>query len=734
MMKFLSKMMTGDSLHIPRKIALFVLTLVTIFLFAPTLNYGFVFDDFPTILEYQHIRLMPWAVFFFTSPRWLTRLLHKIGFIIGGLEPFGFRLLNLMLHLSIGLLIYELLRIACERSSSAWVKKRGSSIAFLTAFLFLVHPAQTQTATYITQMSTEGMAAFVALLVTYLFARGITATSWLIKAFWYVTSIAAAFVGSGSKEIIIVLPLLVGLTDLMLFAQGDFKILARRLLLHCLICVATIAGLQYVGVHVIRTASEAPVNVLPQMRGGEMPKTQNDVFIQPNLYRWSQPKILMHYLKIFIIPIDLCFEYSISLVKKAWSLEVLLPLFFWIGLLGLALFALLIKQYLLASFGLLWFFIVMLPRVLLPSQELICDYKTYMGSFGMMILLTLFFIIFAEWLSAKLTVLQQKKTMIAAIAGCCCSLVVMSYTRNLIWRDELTFWTDVTTKVPNRARAFNNLGVAYIVKEDIDAAIVALKRAVEINPLYGEPYVNLAHIYERKGLMAEAAACYDGALASGELHPQLYFNMGLFNRKCEDLQLAEKCLRKALEIRPFYPAARFELACVLFKQKKLDQLVAHYKETAAMQALETYDYNKLVGTAFFEAGDYERALAVLSGCEDQDHKVIFMMGSCFLAKHDYAQAVKYLGLAYKNNRHDVSVAYNLGKALFGVERYQEAFEAFGRCNNVVEQLPDVVVLKAQCLTKLERSLEAKEMLVACLETKNFDSNTKQNISAFLNTI
>ena len=57
-----------------------LLSLFTFLVYYPTLRYGFVFDDFPTILEYIHARTLDVKGLFFNGSRWISRLLNQYTF------------------------------------------------------------------------------------------------------------------------------------------------------------------------------------------------------------------------------------------------------------------------------------------------------------------------------------------------------------------------------------------------------------------------------------------------------------------------------------------------------------------------------------------------------------------------------------------------------------------------------------------------------------------------------
>lgn len=709
-----------------------ILTITTFFLFTPTLHFGFVFDDYPTLLEYHPLRLNSLGAIPFSSSRWLSRLLQKIGFLIGGMEPVGFRLVNLLLHISAGLLVYVLFISLLEQSKEEWFRGRARLLAFIAAFLFLIHPVQTQTATYITQMGAEGLAGFIVVLVTFFFVRGVQAVEKVRKLSWYGLALAAAYVGCGSKEIIVVLPALVFLTDFLLIAQLDLKKMLPRLALHALLGLSMFFALGRIGTDVPLLVRAAPKEELLCNRGTSITETSRDV-IKPNLYRWTQPKVLFHYLSIFFWPAGLCFEYGMRLVKQPFSADVMLPLFFFLLLISASSFLLIKCRFIPLLFGIGWFALVMLPRAIVPSQELVCDYKTYIASIGMMLVLAALGLYGLERLSVLIKNHLGSYFMPTTLVMGGILLVGSSHLRNKVWQDEFTFWGDVVAKVPWGARGHNNLGIAYLVKNEINEAISHFKKAVQLDTTYGEPAANLAYLYERLGDRQSATYYYELALASGEQHPQLFYNLALFNKRGNEYSLAERALRHAIHIRPFFPAARFELISLLMEGKRYKEVAQICEETFALNAAIGHPFALFYGKALFELGDAKNALTALRASGDASPDVAFMKGCCLFEMKDYAEAVRCFEVAYHHNRHAVGVAYNFGQALLRIGQYERALEALGRCNRVVDQLPALPLLKARCLYGLGKQEESKKMLTQLIQETN-NLAVRKDAQDFLKTI
>lgn len=76
-------------------------------------------------------------------------LTFAINYAIGGLNVAGYHIVNLAIHITNGILIYFLIFLTLARNGS--LKPKAKKLAIYAAFLFAVHPIQTQSVTYIVQ-------------------------------------------------------------------------------------------------------------------------------------------------------------------------------------------------------------------------------------------------------------------------------------------------------------------------------------------------------------------------------------------------------------------------------------------------------------------------------------------------------------------------------------------------------------------------------------------------------
>jgi tetratricopeptide (TPR) repeat protein len=145
-----------------------------------------------------------------------------------------------------------------------------------------------------------------------------------------------------------------------------------------------------------------------------------------------------------------------------------------------------------------------------------------------------------------------------------------TYQRNFVWKDEVTFWSYVIKKSPDKARPYNNLGRAYLTDKAFPQAIHYFKEALRLNPYFSYAHYNLGISYQGVGLYDEAITEYQKALYGTR---QPYFakthnNIGVcyFIKGWTDMAIEE--FNKAIEINPYFSDAHFNLG-IAYRSKGL---------------------------------------------------------------------------------------------------------------------------------------------------------------------
>ena len=122
-----------------------ILVLATFICYLPSLYYAFQFDDLANIVKFYDIRHKTINDLFFSNTRWISYWLNTLYYKISKFDPFYYRLGNITFHCITGILVFFLIYWVLTYNKHLFFKQYAWNIAIGTAFLFLLHPVQTQT-------------------------------------------------------------------------------------------------------------------------------------------------------------------------------------------------------------------------------------------------------------------------------------------------------------------------------------------------------------------------------------------------------------------------------------------------------------------------------------------------------------------------------------------------------------------------------------------------------------
>ena len=146
-----------------------------------------------------------------------------------------------------------------------------------------------------------------------------------------------------------------------------------------------------------------------------------------------------------------------------------------------------------------------------------------------------------------------------------CSLTIC---RSAIYEDEVTLYTDIVEKSPNKARPHNNLGDALKKAKRIEEAAPHFVRALELQPAYPDALNNLATIYGSEGRRQEALQLLSQAIALNPNHLQARSNLAMNFYELGMLGEAEQQYGIILQISPYSKEAVFGRKMLSMIQKK----------------------------------------------------------------------------------------------------------------------------------------------------------------------
>ena len=236
-------------------------------------------------------------------------------------------------------------------------------MALAVALLWVVHPLNTESVTYVVQRA-ESLASLFYLLVLYSVIRGMHSER---AALWHILAVTACILGMGTKEIVFTAPLVVLLYDRTLVA-GSFRqaFEQRGRLYACLACSWAVP--------IAMAWSSQLVNQPP---GEPVP-------FGVWSYASSQPAVILHYLYLSLSPHPLCLSYEWPAAKTA---SEIVPPMLGVGLILAATVWGLARRSA-AAYLMAWFFLILAPSSsVIPLSQLAFEHRTYLALAGVLTLL-----------------------------------------------------------------------------------------------------------------------------------------------------------------------------------------------------------------------------------------------------------------------------------------------------------------------------------------------------------
>jgi len=699
------------------------LSVITFFTYFPSLYYEFQFDDEPSILNFYHIRHKTLSDLFFTSTRWVSYWLNTIHYKLGQFEPFVYRRTNILFHCLTGMLLFIFIVLVLRlRSKDSFLHKHVYLIAGITSGLFLLHPVQTQTISYVIQGQLEGLSAFFSLAVIVCFIFFAKTKNLFNKIVLTFAIAALSVIGCGTKEITIILPFLIPLVDWFFIAQGNWSSFKKRLWLHGFIaliiwgCYLWLLGKNFlIAVLSLNIEHENTIGNIINPTGGKI--TTWPFFI-------SQFKVILHYLFMFIWPFNICVDYDWKICTGIDCADCILPFLTLLAIFATVLWALKKNRISLYAFGMLWFFICMAPRsTIMPSTELMADYKTYLASIGWLLVISITLICFYRFIMKKYKILTNKKIIAATLICGMASLSFLTYSRNQVWRSGIEFWQDVIKKSPTKARAYNNYGINLFRKEDIKTAVWCFKRAIQLEPYtYPDPYNNLSAAYAVQNKFDLAIKALRASLKIAPGQPKSYNNLGIYLMQKGELDWAEKSFKQAIAIYPYYGKALHNLGRVYALQNRNEEAWKSFKK-ACTEA--DYDTNEECITHYGQLSitlkrynDAIRAFTMLHNLKPHDHEMLFNLAYAYLMNKDHQNAIDLYQQLKSNHPDDARVTCNLNECYIQSKKPDEVLQSIKELERQSKTYPSMMIQKARELYMIGRKAAAQLELYDFIRNSN----------------
>jgi protein O-mannosyl-transferase len=451
--------------------------------YSNTFSVPFIFDDQNNIVDNISIRnllsvsqLLAPPLGMGISGRPVVNLTLALNYAISGENPWSYHFLNILIHLSAALCLFGIMR-RTFLSDSLKLKyvSAATSLAFACALLWARHPLQTQAVTYTIQRC-ESLMGLCFLLTFYFAIRGWQSDA---KWQWHLAAILSFLVGIGTKEVIIVAPILLFSYDLIFVHHSVRDVLRQSRLLY----VGLIFGLLILKFLVAAggTASSGT---------GNIPFSALDYWI-------TQPEVILHYLQLTIwpYPLSLDYDWPITKLRDAWPAIITIAV-----LITVSVWMLLKRQPI--GFWASWFFAILAPTSLMPLPDIAFEHRMYLPSIAIVVItITVFYRMsdaaINRWIKSEAVgSMIICKGFIYFLILAVPALGILTYARNIDYSSDVSIWTAVVRNHPENSRAHANLGNALLQEGHPRKALGPLYRALYIETRNAHRYQGALTYYE----------------------------------------------------------------------------------------------------------------------------------------------------------------------------------------------------------------------------------------------
>jgi hypothetical protein len=357
---------------------------VALLAYSNTFHVPFQFDDRPNITQNPNIQLkvLTWDQLeqlvkntYKESIRVFSYFTFALNYYFDGLNVFGYHLVNLIIHVATGIFLYWFLMLTFNLPH---LKEKYGAISYRVALfgslIFIVHPIQTQSVTYIVQrMASLGSMFFLLSMILYITGR---LSSGRVKSIYFLGMVLSYLLGVFSKENVAILPLFIALYEFYFFQNLDLGPRGRKILF---ILGAVLLGLLALGFMI-------------------WGKRYIELTIAGYQYRTftlservlTQFRVVLYYLSLLIYPhpsrlnLDYDFPISRTIVDPPTTLISMAII---AGLIGYSMWV--AKRRPVLSYFILWYFGNLVIESSIFPLEMVYEHRLYLPSIGPFVLFSL---------------------------------------------------------------------------------------------------------------------------------------------------------------------------------------------------------------------------------------------------------------------------------------------------------------------------------------------------------
>ena len=631
----------SSALPAPRQAAgrvvwLLLLTLVVagVLAYINTLPNDLVFDDIPWVADNPRIvSLSNLGQMLAETNRPVLEISLAINYALSGENTTSYRVMNMMIHILAGLVLFGLVRrtLLLPKFVDRF-KGNAHCLAFVVALLWLLHPLNTQSVSYLIQRG-ESLMGLCYLFTLYSFLRYAAGNG----KHWAIAAVVSCWIGMGSKEVMATAPLVVLLFDAVFIAKSWREPLTKRWVV-------------YLGLF---SAWVPLVFILTAIAGTGPEASAGFALEEKMLSRWtyllSQPQIIVEvYLRKALWPNPLVLDYGwVPAIPEDTPAEYVTGLFmrnvFWQGTLLSALFLASLwgtfRRRPLGFLGLSFFLILAPTSSFMPIADLVFEHRMYLSLISVISILVFGFYSLINWLFRErpfqdkqgriflfyllggyglLGYLIRNKNLLFMMYIVSITLFfgLLTFARNFDYRNRVAIWDSVVVARPENPRGWYNLGSALKDAGDTEQAMQCYAKALELRPNNADAHYGIGVLLLEANQLPEAIDYLKAAVELNPDDPAGHAHLGKAYLYATQFPQAESSLQEAIRLGPDYARAHEYLGLLYVVRNAPDAAIDSFRRAIDADPRLFSAYQNLAA-ALLQSGQADQAVAVI---EDVIHR------------------------------------------------------------------------------------------------------------------
>lgn len=437
---------------------LFLIAGIVALLYTTTLKSEFILDDLPLILNNPHIRLSELTVDTLQKATATTRPIAMLSFAFNyyfhQYNVMGYHVVNVLIHIITGIFLYFFTRDTLLIPSSNFQPEIVPAVALCTSFIWLAHPIQTQSVSYIIQRM-NSMASMFYILSFFCYIR-MRINKGIMTRIWYlIGSCIAGLLALGTKEMTASLPFIIFLYEWYFFQDLRWS-WAWRHVAGLAVIILFLALILYHNQHLL------PLGIIKNGFTG--------TGFTPMQRVLTETVVVMLYISLLLFPhpsrlnLDYYFPVSQSIFDPPVTLLATGGILF---LSLTVIFSAYRERFL--SFCLLWFLGNLVIESSVIPLDLVFEHRLYLPSM----------LFIAGIVTMACRFIKNKNVSISLFCIIFLCFSTWTFQRNMVWRDPVALYIDTITKSPGNPRPKYNLACEYAKKGDSDKAVFWLQETVK---------------------------------------------------------------------------------------------------------------------------------------------------------------------------------------------------------------------------------------------------------------